>query len=221
VSKDINISDCWNQIGVWRQGDEVCPKLATTIHCRNCDIYISAGLNLLNRDLPEDYTRENTEIFRSEKQQHDGILTSCLIFRIDEEWYALKTKVLNEVGETSEIHSIPHNRQLIIDGLVNVRGEMEICISFRALVSDKASATATHNNKSRIIIINLDSGKYAFQADEVMGVFKISERDIKHPPTSISHTDKQLTGGVFDYNETHIGLVDDACMNSKLMEAMS
>jgi chemotaxis-related protein WspD len=222
VSKDdINISDCWNQIGVWRQGDDVCPKLSTTIHCRNCDIYVNAGLSLLDRDLPEHYTSENTKIFQSEKQQHDDTQTSCLIFRIGEEWYAIKTNVLNEIGESAEIHSIPHNREMIIDGLVNIRGEMEICISFGALASGQASTTDTLSNKSRMIVVNLDSGKYTFQADEVMGIYKISDQDIKLPPTSISKTGKQLTGGVFDYNETHIGLVDETCMDSKLMEAMS
>ncbi len=214
-----NITDCWNSIGVWRQGDEVCPQLASVIHCRNCSSYINAGLNLLDRELPEQYSQENAQVYKTEKHHKNDTQTSCLIFRIGQEWYAIKTGALSEINELTEIHSIPHNRNMAVDGLVNIRGEMEICISFAAFTNEQKSAVS--NNKSRIVIINLASGKYAFQADEVMGIFRINTQDIKQPPTSIAKADTALTSGIFEYNETHVGLVDESCMDSMLAEAIA
>jgi len=215
-SKDSQINDCWNQIGVWRQQDDICPKLATVIHCRNCETYINAGLVLLDRELPENYTAENTESYKTTKADQDNASLSCIIFRIESEWYALKTALLAEICETCEIHTIPHNKQKILSGVVNIRGEIEICISLKELCTNVShDKNSTHH--ARMIIINLDSGKYAYHADEVMGIFKIDESEIKQAPTSISATGTHLIQGMFDFKETSIGLIDPELMNNKLM----
>jgi len=214
------IVDCWNQTGVWRKNEEICPKLATAIHCRNCDTYIKSGLTLLDRELPDGYTTENTAIYKQEKTGRSDNLFSCIIFRTGAEWYAIKSSILSEICETSEVHSIPHNRQEIIAGLVNIRGEIEICISFNALCAMQNSPEGSRD-KSRMIILNLDSGKYAYQADEVMGIYKIKDSAIQHAPASISATNTHLIDGVFDFKDTHIGLINPILMNRRLMEVLA
>ncbi len=218
--KELNIVDCWNKIGVWRKHEEICPKLASVIHCRNCDTYISAGLKLLDRGLPDNYTAENTESYKQEKSEQSENLLSCIIFRTGAEWYAIRSSILSEICETSEVHSIPHNRQEIIAGLVNIRGEIEICISFSALSAMQSSGKDS-TAKARMMIINLDSGKYAYQADEVMGIYKIKESTIKHTPSTISATGTHLIEGVFDFKDTPIGLIDSLLMNHRLIEVLS
>lgn len=218
--KKLNIVDCWNQTGVWRKNEEICPRLASVIHCRNCDTYIKSGLTLLDRGLPNGYTTENTAIYKREKIGQSEKLFSCIIFRTGAEWYAIKSSILSEICETSEVHSIPHNRQEIIAGLVNIRGEIEICVSFNALCATQNSPKASRN-KSRMIILNLDSGKYAYQADEVLGIYKIQESAIQHTPSSISATGTHLIEGVFDFKDTHIGLINPLLMNQRLMEVLA
>ncbi|SDV46390.1 chemotaxis protein CheW [Chitinasiproducens palmae] len=41
------VDDCWNRIGVY--GDASCERLAEAIHCRNCEVYASAAIRLLDR----------------------------------------------------------------------------------------------------------------------------------------------------------------------------
>ena len=43
-----------------------------------------------------------------------------MIFRIAQEWFALPTVVVAEVGERRAIHSIPHRRSGIVSGVTNV-----------------------------------------------------------------------------------------------------
>ncbi len=216
------ITNCWSRIGVWRQDEEVCPKLAEVIHCRNCTTYIDAGLILLDRELPDNYAEDYLKTSQINTQQDDDNATSCLIFRVNNEWYALKASVLSEISEITVRHSIPHNRNSIMDGLVNIRGEMEICISFPNLTGNaKNDISAKGSNKARIIIIKLVSGKYAFQVDEVMGIMKINDHTIKQPPASLSKSNSVLCQGIFDYNQENIGLVDELRMDNILVESLS
>ena len=50
------INDCWNRIGV--RGDASCPELKQYGHCRNCPVFASAALTLLDRELPAGYAAE-------------------------------------------------------------------------------------------------------------------------------------------------------------------
>jgi len=216
-TQNINISDCWNQIGVWRKGLDICPKLETVAHCRNCQVYIDAGLALLDRDINEDYIKENTAKYKNAKSLGSVAQISCIVFRSENEWFAINTNVLNEICEVSEIHSIPHNRNPLISGMVNVRGEIEICIAFNELHQQKSQQDSV--GKSRMLVINLESGRYVYRADEVMGIFKIDNNSIRPAPSSVAATSSHYVNGIFDYNEQSIGLVDPHLMDSRIKEA--
>ena len=208
----LDIDDCWNQIGVWKKTGEVCPKLAEIRHCQHCDTFINAGLDMLDRDLADDYIAENTKIYALEKEQEDNTLISALFFRIAKEWYAIKTNLLKEIIEVTDIHSIPHQQHEKIMGLVNVRGEIELCIALNSMLSVDIESIEKNNQvnkQERMVVIHLDSGKYVFLVDELMGIFRINEREVKQTPTSIVHTKQQLISGIFDYEQKHIGLIDE------------
>lgn len=214
----INVSDCWNQIGVWRKGLDICPELETVAHCRNCNVYIEAGLSLLDRDISEDYIKDNTAKYKISKSLDSETQVSCIIFRSGNEWYAINTNVLNEICEVSEVHTIPHNRNPFFSGMVNIRGEIEICLAFheinRHMIHQEQSA-----NKARMLVINLDSGRYVYRADEVMGIFKINNNAIRQTPSSVAATKSHFVTGMFDYKEQSIGLIDPDLMDSRIKEA--
>src|SRR5947208_600171 len=121
----LEIDACWQKIGV--DGDRSCPELPKAIHCRNCQVYSDAGLRLLNRPLPEEYRRESTAHFGREKILAPPARSSILLFRINAEWLALPTQAFQEVAEWRKVHSLPHRRQSVVLGLVNIRGELLIC----------------------------------------------------------------------------------------------
>ncbi len=213
----INVSDCWNQIGVWRKGLDICPKLESVAHCRNCNVYVDAGLTLLDRDISEDYIKENTAKYKISKSLDSVAQVSCIIFRSENEWFAINTNVLNEICEVTEIHSIPHNRNPLISGIVNVRGEIEICLAFHE--SRQRRNQQDPNNKARMLVINLDSGRYVYRADEVMGIYKINNDAIRPTPSSVAATKSHYVYAMFDYNKHSIGLIDPTLMDTRLKEA--
>jgi chemotaxis signal transduction protein len=130
--KQLEPASCWHKIGVY--GDGSCPELARFIHCRNCPVYSEASLQLLDRPLPAEYRREWTAHFSREKQLPLPARTSALLFRLAAEWLALPTYAFQEVAERRPIHSLPHRRQGPVLGLVNIRGELLICVALARLL---------------------------------------------------------------------------------------
>src|SRR3954468_13811615 len=132
---EVQLRNCWSQIGV--HGDSTCPELKNFIHCRNCQVYSNAGAQLLDRPLPPNYRRDWTDHFARKKRTAAPAKISAVLFRIESEWLALPTQAFQEVAERRMIHSLPHRRAGLVLGLVNVRGELLICVSFSRLLGIK------------------------------------------------------------------------------------
>ena len=118
---------CWSEIGVY--GNGLCAELQKFIHCRNCPVYSRAGVQLLDRPLVAEYRQERTEHFAVPAPRPASKRSSALLFRLGHEWLALPTQAFQEVAEHRPIHSLPHRRDGLVLGLLNVRGELLICIS--------------------------------------------------------------------------------------------
>src|SRR5262245_44183938 len=126
------VATCWSQIGVY--GDSSCSELPKFVHCRNCPVYSSAAVQLLNRALSPEYRREQTDHFAERKKEAKLGKISALLFRVANEWLGLPTQAFQEVAERRLVHSLPHRRQTIVLGLVNIRGELLICASLGRLL---------------------------------------------------------------------------------------
>src|SRR5437773_6441225 len=136
------IDDCWNRIGV--RGDASCPELEQHVHCRNCPKYSTAALALLDRDPPAEYRSHWTGHFAQGKQIQEPDAHSAVIFRIGTDWFALPTIIFDEIAEQRTIHTLPHRRGGMVLGLVNVRGELLVCVSLKKMLGlgDAASPDA-------------------------------------------------------------------------------
>ncbi len=165
------MADCWQHIGVWGNGS--CPELKAHLHCRNCPVYAAAALHLLDARPPAGYRQEWTEHLAG--RQHAGPAgTPLLVFRIGDEWLALGIGVMEEVGETRPIHTLPHRREGVLLGVVNVRGELLACVSVgRLLGIEKGVGAGTHLPKlaaGRMLVVSHGGEHYAFPVTEVRGV---------------------------------------------------
>ncbi|MCI0658189.1 MAG: chemotaxis protein CheW, partial [Acidobacteria bacterium] len=118
-------ADCWNRIGV--RGDHSCPELLKVVHCHNCPVFAAAGRRFLDAPSPTGYLEEWTERLISPIEETATDLQSVLIFRLGEEWLALRVQVLLEVTIPRPVHRIPHRTELLA-GLVNIRGELYLCV---------------------------------------------------------------------------------------------
>lgn len=204
--------DCWNQIGV--SGDGTCPELAKVIHCRNCPIYAAGGRSLLEREPPADYLREWTQALaeaKDEDQAEDAL--SVLIFRLGREWLALPTHVCQEVAEMRPIHILPHRSGPVLLGLVNIRGQIRLCVSLRELLglepADDSGRTTHHKNPRCLVVIARDRDHWVLLVDEIYGVQRFHHSAVRDAPVTVAKATPGLTQGVIAWQEKGVGYLDD------------
>ena len=222
-------NNCWNEIGV--MGDHSCPQLKTFIHCRNCTVYSAAGRGLLDREAPDGYINEWTELFAQRQPASSGQLveaatklkrdetTSVLIFRLGVEWLALSAKCFKEITHPCIFHSIPHRSNNILQGIVNIRGEILLCVSLSHLLSLEKEENKSDNPKpkieinpviqQRMIVVEKEGNRWVFAADEVSNIQRFSSDQFKPAPAVISQSNDTYTKYVINWQSKKVNYLDD------------
>jgi chemotaxis-related protein WspD len=208
---------CWKRIGTL--GDRSCPELPAMGHCRNCPVFSAAGRELLNRALPEGYREEWTERLEGGKEAEQVETGSVIIFRLRQEWLALKTVFFQQAADTVLPHSIPLRTGEVFKGIVNVNGELLLCVDLAALVGITGGDAAEAGRKvyPRLVVISRNSERFAFPADEVFGVHRFPLSLIQEVPATISHSLQALTAGILPWGEKRVGILDE----DKLFDALN
>jgi len=218
---DEPIKNCWSTIGVWGNEKEKCPRLDDVLHCRNCDVYSSAGRSLLMRPIPEDYQEYWTSLLAKEKtnQSHDSL--SIVVFRLGDEWLGLPTKMIKEISEMRPVHGIPNSKSAVVKGLVNVRGELKLWVSMGGLLSvDKGcqdSLVASRKSfLERLVIFVKDGEQFVFPVSEIIGTHRIWKENIREVPATAANSIYSHLAGLFELEGRHVGLLDDDLLFNSL-----
>ncbi|MEM6433178.1 MAG: chemotaxis protein CheW [Cyanobacteria bacterium P01_D01_bin.115] len=203
--------DCWNQIGV--RGDRTCPTLETVIHCQNCPVYSQAGRGLLDRPAPDDYLAEwTTRLARDHSQQAEETL-SVALFRLGAEWLALPGDVLRQVLPPSPVHSLPHRRDRVLRGLVNVRGQLLLCVALSDLLGlaatpGGAADSLPPGSYARLVVMARGDETWAFEADEFYGLYRCPMPDVHAAPTHASRILATLTQNILHWRDQHVSYLN-------------
>jgi chemotaxis-related protein WspD len=202
------IYDCWNTIGV--SGNGSCRELPRFTHCRNCPVYASAAAQLLDRPVTPELRREWMEHFAREKKLTASARTSLVIFRIGPEWLALPTPAFQEVAESRTMHTLPHRRHGVVLGLANIRGELLICASLGRLlgVEPEAARARSRTVYERLLVANWDGSRLVFPVDEVHGIHRVHDDELRAPPATVAKSALSCTRSVFPWCERTVGLLD-------------
>ncbi|MHB8899999.1 MAG: chemotaxis protein CheW [Thermoguttaceae bacterium] len=206
------VDSCWNRIGV--QGDHSCPRLAEAVHCRNCPVYSAAGRQLFEREAPADYLEEWTQ--QLVQSQRDAIdqTRSLLVFRVGGEWLALDVHSVIEVGELRPLRRVPHRSDRLLLGIVNIRGELQLCISLQELlhidaaeadVSAKTAASATSSR--RLLVAEQGQNRWVFPVDEVDGVHLVPLAALENLPHTVEKSPRYFTEAVCSLGVRRIGVL--------------
>lgn len=211
------INDCWNQIGV--KGDHSCRELKTVTHCRNCPIYATRGRSLLEREPPSGYLNEWTNLLTQKKSVGEihqvapiGTI-SVGIFRLGGELLALPAQLLTEVTQMCILHTLPHRSNNVFLGLVNIRGEIQMCVSLSALLGieitnvnrDKVSSQVS----GRMVVVEKEGSRWVFPVDEIYGIHRIHPDELENVPTTVFKMTESYTKGVIKWQSQRVSFLDD------------
>ncbi|MEM9265122.1 MAG: chemotaxis protein CheW [Cyanobacteria bacterium P01_F01_bin.13] len=216
---------CWNQIGV--SGDHSCPRLSTVVHCQNCPVYRQAGRGLLERPIPEDYASEWTTLLtqvRGQRQVSDQNTLSINIFRLGQEWLALPTRVIKQVLPTRPVHSIPHRSNKLLKGIVNVQGQLLLCVSLYELLGIDITHTINQrftNNIQRnsyLLVVEKNRDVWAFEVDKLYGLHRCMSDSLRNAPSLGRNPLGRFTQAIVSWQQENVSYLDEACLFEALKQ---
>ena len=214
--------DCWNRIGV--RGDRSCPELQHYVHCRNCPAQSAAMQALLDRTLSKADLLENTRYYARPKPADEREYRSVVLFRIGPEWLALPTSIVEEIGDTRPIHSVPHRRGGAILGVANVRGELVVCVSLSVALKISGQSDSSHRGvaqaQQRLLVLRRHDVRAVCPADEVHGVHRIPSSDLIDAP-SLAKVTGAHSRSVFEWRSRSVGLLDSDALFQTLQRSLS
>lgn len=205
------VDRCWKRIGVWGGETPRCPRLEDVIHCRNCEVFTNAGRNLLERDLPEDYQNEWTQVLAEKKEEELLGTISVLIFRIEDQWLALPAQLFEEVIDPQHFHLLPHRKNHVLMGVINVHGEIQLCVSLKELLGleGKSEQKNQRNTYKRMLVVSKNGEKLVFHADEVHGIHRVHPKIFQNVPVTVAKAKTTFTKDLFLWEDHYVALLDD------------
>lgn len=202
---------CWKQIGIW--GDHSCPELKAHTHCRNCPVYCNAAAALLDREPPPGYEADWTARIAQPRERKLAGDKAVVIFRVGAEWLALPTTVFQEVADQRPVHPLPHRRNQIVQGLVNIRGQLLICVSLAELLGLEHSAEPKmqklHGILPRLLVASHKSGSVVFPAQEVHVGHRYHPDELKPLPATVLLAASRHVIGLLAWRDHNVGVLDD------------
>jgi chemotaxis-related protein WspD len=206
------MENCWRHVGV--SGDRSCPELATFIHCRNCPVLTSAARRFFDRPAPAGYLDAWREILEQPEVARDADARSVLVFRLRDEWLALPTAVLAEVTSPRQLHRVPHRSGAELAGIVNIRGQLQVCVRLEGLLGlpPPAEGIPVATSTARLLVVERagDRGpdRWVFRVDEVAGVHRVAAQSLREVPATVSGAGARATTALFSWHDRTVGLLD-------------
>ncbi len=173
------ITDCWNHIGVY--GDCSCREIVVYAHCKNCPVYEETARSFLDRTLSDEYRMELKKAL-AWKQEAPGNLP-MVVFRLGNDWFGLPAGDCAEITETRKPRTLPRRSGDVLLGLVNIRGEIHLCVSLRKLLGINAQGgDQKGSGYPRTVLVQKDQRCWAFPVDEVQSVYRVRRQDVQSIP---------------------------------------
>ncbi|KKO14280.1 MULTISPECIES: chemotaxis protein CheW [Pseudomonas] len=208
---DAHIDDCWNRIGV--HGDKQCPLLERHVHCRNCEVYAAAATRLLDRYA---LMQDHQAAVASPVEESTG--RSMLLFRLGEEWLALATACLAEIAPLQAVHSLPHQRSRVLQGVANVRGALVPCLSLADLLGVQASAAEQRGGRAvpRMLILAAEGGPVVMAVEEIDGIHRLDPKLLGSGQDA-----SRFTAAVLQWRGRSVRVLDDQHLLSAVQRSLS
>ena len=172
---------------------------------------------LLERPLEEEHIEEWTQLLaqpvEGPKETHEMVV---VIFRLGSELLALSTNVFVEVAENRKIHRIPHRTNSILLGMVNIKGQLQLCAALHELLQIKINAESEPTITHRMLFIQKNGENWIFPVNEVFGIHYCDSINLTNVPVTISKSSTNFLKGVINWNGKTVGYLDEDLIFNRL-----
>lgn len=184
-------------------------------------VYIIDINKLISKEIQENYFEKWANQFSEEKEKIEDDSLAVLIFRVENKWLAMKTDVFHEILDWKQTHSVPFRTNEVFKGIVNVNGELLLSISITGLLFiEKYIDSDIDLAKRKIIVIKKDQQRYAFEANEFIGVVKVPQSQIQKERATISESQNPFFIDTFSYQGIEISLIEQEQLFAAIEKAL-
>ena len=224
--------ECWRLIGV--SGDRSCPELERFIHCRNCPVLAEAARGFFDRPHPPGYLDAWRAVLEEPETPLVADSRSLLVFRLATEWLALPAASLVEVTPVRRIHTVPHRAGSSLAGLVNIRGELQLCLSLHALLglpggprppAPVGGAESEADAVPRLLVLERSAGRAAERwvigVDEVAGVQRVPAAALRPVPATVGQAASRCSAALFAWRDHDVAVLDEERLFAAFHQAVA
>ncbi len=137
-------------------------------------------------DMSEDETELKT--LAEQSMEEEQLVT----FILDKVEYGLRIMDVQEINRLETITDVP-KAPSFIDGVTNLRGNIIPVLNIRSLFEMKPRE---NDDKTRIIIVDINGSKTGILVDQVNEVMRLSKSDIDKTPAIVSGEGNQFMDGI-------------------------
>ena len=166
-----------------------------------------AARDLLDVELPADHLANWTAHVARPKPPLEAAALALVVFRIGDEWLALPSALFQEITNPSMIHSMPHRRNGVVQGLVNVRGELLACVSLRAVLNLPDPPAPPVGG--RFMVMQREGHRLVCPVDALHGMARFSQHQQMPVPATLAKAAATYTLALLPWQQRTLGLLDD------------
>ncbi|MDH4140945.1 MAG: chemotaxis protein CheW [Coriobacteriia bacterium] len=154
----------------------------------------------------EEILRHRAETLAQEAaEEREDDRLALLLFRLDEEWYAVRLEDVREIHQECHITPIPCVPDFIL-GVVNVRGEIVSVTDLARLM--RADHQGTECARPAAIVLQGTSSVTAAVVDEIGDIAEVAADSVEPPLSTIDRRRAEFVAGSVPCKETVVGLLD-------------
>lgn len=180
----------------------------------------SSTLNELFERAPEAaYLEMWTKVLSQDREASTGDnVQSIVVFRIGKDWLGLSTQVFSEIAEMRVIRKIPHRSNGVLKGIVNLRGQLRLCVDLAMLLDIKKEAGKDADPHRQMVAISQNEDVWVFAVEQVLGVFICEMSTLRNVPVTLLRSGRNFLKGILTVEDKHVSLLDEDLLFYCLIE---
>ena len=157
----------------------------------------------------------------SRAMEKSSSLQSLILFRLGEECLACPVHLLQLVTTPTPIHRIPHRQNPAFLGLVNVRGELLLCVSLRVLLGIAPPHPEPGHGQPRWIVMGTTAQPWVVPVDEIYGIDRVAIHTLEEPPIVLGQETAAYSQGMIQWQGRRVNVLAGDRLLANLQVALT
>jgi chemotaxis-related protein WspD len=149
----------------------------------------------------------------------DNTQLKLFLFRLGEEWLGWPLAQVREVSSFQPLHAIPNQNNPLLKGLVNINGELMLCVSLGLLLGlQRSSGVAESRLAPRMLVLGTQDESWVVPLSEARGRVGFAASALQAPPHTAGLPQARYSLGVLPWEGKQVSYLDSRAVLQALRE---